>query len=152
MKFEKQAYNLGRVYRILEDNDNALAHNDAIRDQAPAKPVAALGSAFRICMANRSIPKSVETLIMNLLDDVDVDYPSPASNELQGCWWIGYHASPKAELGDKVLFARKQADLTQKELSEKTGLSQSEISMIESGKLTPSSVAIKAISSVIDLK
>ena len=72
MKLEKQAYNLGRVYRILEDNDNALAHNDAIRDQAPARPVAALGSAFRICMANRSIPKSAETLIMNLLDDVDV--------------------------------------------------------------------------------
>ena len=42
MKLEKQAYNLGRVYRILEDNDNALAHNDVIRDQAPAKPVAAL--------------------------------------------------------------------------------------------------------------
>ena len=46
MKLEKQAYNLGRVYRILEDNDNALAHNDAIRDQAPARPVAALGKRF----------------------------------------------------------------------------------------------------------
>ena len=47
---------------------------------------------------------------------------------------------------------RESKGLTQKELSEKTGLSQSEISMIESGKLTPSSVAIKALSSVIDLK
>lgn len=55
MKLEKQAYNLGRVYRILEDNDNALAHNDVIRDQAPAKPVAALGSAFRIWLIAQSL-------------------------------------------------------------------------------------------------
>lgn len=152
MKLENQAYNLGRVYRILEDGDEMLKNNIALLDRAPLSPKATMAEAMRICRANRSITKEADHLIMTLLDDVGLEFPSTCSNELQGCWWIGYYASSKSEYGDKVLFARKAEGLTQQQLAERTNLSQSEISLIERGKITPNMHQKKALSAILGVK
>jgi transcriptional regulator with XRE-family HTH domain len=44
----------------------------------------------------------------------------------------------EADLGEKIKVARRQMDLKQYELAEKTGLSANYISLIESGKKSPS--------------
>lgn len=56
------------------------------------------------------------------------------------------------KMKDKVLFARRAADLTQEELAERTGLSRQEISLIERGKVRPGIDTIKKIADALEVK
>jgi len=52
-------------------------------------------------------------------------------------------------IGERLRVARKSIPLTQQELAEKTGLSDSHISLIEKGKRQPSAAAIKLLCGVL---
>lgn len=54
-------------------------------------------------------------------------------------------------IADKVQSLRKNAGLTQAELSEKSGLPQSHISRIESAKLSPSRVTLEKIATALGI-
>jgi DNA-binding XRE family transcriptional regulator len=56
--------------------------------------------------------------------------------------WINY-------ISGKVQQMRKSANMTQEELSKKSGLPQSHISRIESGKLSPSRVTLERIAKAL---
>jgi len=61
---------------------------------------------------------------------------------------IEYDAlSAEYQLINAILDARKAANITQKELAEKTGIAQSDISKIENGNANPSLKTIERIAS-----
>lgn len=55
--------------------------------------------------------------------------------------------SAKYQLINAILDARKAANITQKQLAEKTGIAQSDISKIENGNANPSLKTIERIAS-----
>ena len=52
---------------------------------------------------------------------------------------------PEFQLVDAILTARKERSLTQKELSELTGITQADISKIENGNANPSLATLKRL-------
>ena len=52
---------------------------------------------------------------------------------------------PEFQLVDAILTARKERSLTQKELSELTGITQADISKIENGSANPSLATLKRL-------
>ncbi len=52
---------------------------------------------------------------------------------------------PEFQLVDAILTARKERSLTQKELSELTGITQTDISKIENGNANPSLATLKRL-------
>ena len=65
----------------------------------------------------------------------------------------GYEAlDPRFTIIRAVINARKKADLTQKKLADKTGITQSNISRIETGEGNPSLKTLKRLASGLHMK
>ncbi|MDR1701411.1 MAG: helix-turn-helix transcriptional regulator [Sporomusaceae bacterium] len=59
---------------------------------------------------------------------------------------------PEFAIIQAMIDARKNSGLTQKQLAEKTGIAQSDISKIESGEANPSLKTLKRLASGMDMK
>jgi len=59
---------------------------------------------------------------------------------------------PRFTIMRAVINARKKADLTQKQLADKTGITQSNISRIETGEGNPSLKTLKRLASGLHMK
>ena len=59
---------------------------------------------------------------------------------------------PEFAIIQAMIDARRQAGLTQKELSERTGIAQGDISKLESGGANPSLRTLKRLASAMDMK
>ena len=60
--------------------------------------------------------------------------------------------APEYDIIQAMIDARKKLDLTQKELSEKTGITQADISRIENGKRNPSLNMMKRLAEGLGMR
>ena len=60
--------------------------------------------------------------------------------------------SPEEEIAKKIAMLRQEKELTQKQLSQLTGIDQADISKIESGNRTVSIKLLKKIADAFDMK
>lgn len=58
---------------------------------------------------------------------------------------------PEYDMIQAIIDARKKSNLTQKELSEKTGIDQSDISKIETGNANPALSTLKRLADGMDM-
>ena len=66
---------------------------------------------------------------------------------------VEYEAlEPEFEIVQAIIDARKISGFTQKQLAEKTGIAQGDISKIENGEANPSLKTLKRLASGIDMK
>ncbi len=59
---------------------------------------------------------------------------------------------PKYDIIQALIEARKQKGITQKELSEKTGITQADISRIENGSRNPSLAMLKRLANGVGMR
>ena len=59
---------------------------------------------------------------------------------------------PEFEIVQAIIDARKKSGFTQKQLSERTGIAQGDISKIEKGEANPSLKTLKRLASGMDMK
>ena len=58
---------------------------------------------------------------------------------------------PEMDMIQAIIDARKNRNMTQKELAEKTGINQSDISKIETGNANPSLATLKRLADGMDM-
>lgn len=58
---------------------------------------------------------------------------------------------PEIDMIQAIINARKSKNMTQKELAEKTGINQSDISKIETGNANPSLTTLKRLAEGMDM-
>jgi len=66
---------------------------------------------------------------------------------------VEYEAlEPEFTIAQAIINARKKSGFTQKQLSERTGIAQGDISKIEKGEANPSLKTLKRLASGMDMK
>ena len=61
-------------------------------------------------------------------------------------------ADNKADIMQAIIDARKESGLTQKQLSEKTGITQADISRLERGNANPSLLTLQRLASGMNMR
>ena len=138
--------NLGKLYRLLDKACNPDCVNQADLDNATRFPVR--GVMMKITLAHKlhKMTPELDNACAYVLKDVDLEDVNSSfalkalSMQQQGVFLVGYNSTNYKFTGisvPKIREARKNAGLTVRALSEKTGLSTATIQYAESGKAVP---------------
>ena len=158
-------YAYGLLVKALRPDERDKLTNPAAMQQAALRPHVGFAQAHNLSMTYHAVRPGLSEQLASVLERVNY-IPDDPNEQLalpeQGVWQLAYYRAlggrppvwddprknPDAPKGIKV--CRKCKGLTQRELAEKMGCTQTDVSRWESGSVQPSPPTLEKLAEVLE--